>query len=75
VPDLKKDTKGNWLVGEDISDDGTALSLAAYANAIRAGKPVPGMMEQACRSGVSVLMGQTAMEQQKEIAWPEGFRI
>jgi hypothetical protein len=32
------------------------------------------MMEQACRAGVCVLMGQAAMEQQKEIAWPEGFR-
>jgi predicted dehydrogenase len=74
VPDLKKDTKGNPLVQEKETDDGTAISLAAYANAIRSGEPIPGMMEQACRAGVCVLMGEASMEQQQEIAWPEGFR-
>jgi len=75
VPDLKNDTKGTPLLHEKATDDGTAISLAAFANAIRLGEPIPGMMEQACRSGVCVLMGQAAMEQQKEITWPEGFRI
>ncbi len=75
VPDLKKDTKGSFLVPGKIDDDGTAISIAAFANAIREGKPIPGMMEQACRSGVAVLMGQTAMEERREVAWPEGFRI
>lgn len=75
VPDLKKDTKGSYLVYPQPDDDGTAISLAAYANAIRSGRPVPGMMEQACHSGVCVLMGQTAMEQNREVAWPEDFRI
>ncbi len=74
VPDLKKDTKGSRLVNDKTTDDGTAISLTAYANAVRLGQPIPGMMEQACRAGVCVLMGQAAMEQQKEIAWPEGFR-
>ena len=75
VPDLKNDAGGHPLVNEEIADDGTAIELAAYANSIRSGKPIPGMMEQACRAGVCVLMGETAMEQQKEIAWPEEFRI
>jgi len=74
VPDLKRDTKGRLLVTEKSTDDGTAISLAAFANAIRLGEPIQGMMEQACRSGVCVLMGQAAMEQGKEIVWPEGFR-
>jgi predicted dehydrogenase len=75
VPDLKKDTKGTSLISPKPDDDGTAVSLAAFANAIRSGKPIPRMMEQACHSGVSVLMGQTAMEQNREVTWPEGFRI
>ena len=74
VPDLKQDTKGHYLVHDKPTDDGTAISLAAFANAIRLGKPIPGMMEQACRAGVCVLMGQASMEQQKEIAWPEEFK-
>jgi predicted dehydrogenase len=75
VPDLKKDTKGQPLVHDEPADDGSGLELAAYANAIRLGEPIPGMMEQACRAGVCVLMGEASMEQQKEIAWPEGFRV
>jgi predicted dehydrogenase len=75
VPELKKDTKGSLLVHGAISDDGSMISMAAFANAIRSDKPIPGMMEQACRAGVCVLMGQASMEQQREIAWPEGFRI
>ncbi len=75
VPDLKIDTVGSYLVHEKTTDDGTAISLAAFANAIRSNKPIPGMMEQACRSGVCVLMGQTAMEEGREVVWPEGFRI
>ncbi len=74
VPDLKKDTNGLQIAEQDTMDDGTGISLAAFANSIRSAKPVPGMMEQACRAGVSVLMGHAAMEQQREIQWPEGFR-
>ena len=75
VPELKRDTKGSLLVHGAINDDGSMISMAAFANAIRLGQPIPGMMEQACNSAVSVLMGQASMEQQREIAWPEGFRI
>lgn len=74
APDLKKDTKGTLLVPGKITDDGTALALAAFANAIRQNKPIPGMMEQACYSAVAVCMGQQAMEQGKEVPWPTGFR-
>jgi hypothetical protein len=75
VPELKKDTKGSLLVDGAITDDGSMISMAAFANAIRSGQPIPGMMEQACRSAVAVLMGESSMEQQREIAWPEGFRV
>jgi predicted dehydrogenase len=75
VPELKKDTKGSLLVDGAITDDGSMISMAAFANAIRSGQPIPGMMEQGCRSAVAVLMGESSMEQQRESAWPEGFRV
>jgi len=75
APDLKKDTKGSQLLTATIKDDGTALALAAFASAIRQNKPIPIMMEQACHAGIAALMGQTAMEQGREVTWPEGFRI
>ena len=75
VPDLKQDTKGIYLPQAPHHDDGTGISMAAFVNAIRLNEPIPGMMEQACRSGVTVLMGQMAMEQGREVIWPEGFKI
>lgn len=75
VPDLKKDTKGIVLGNEHTGDDGSALEIAAFANAIRLNEPIPNMMEQACLSGVAVLMGQTAMEQGREVTWPSDFKI
>jgi len=75
VPDLKKNTKATYFPQPPNHDDGTGISLAAFANAIRLNEPIPGMMEQACRSGVAVLMGQTAMEQGREVTWPEEFKI
>ena len=75
VPDLKKNTEAAYFPKAPDNDDGTGLSLAAFVNAIRLNEPIPGMMEQACRSGVAVLMGQTAMEQGGEVAWPEDFKI
>ncbi len=70
VPDLKQDTRGRPLVEELPGDDGTALQLAAFANAIRSGTPIPGMIEHAYNTGIASLMGQFAMEQGREILWP-----
>jgi predicted dehydrogenase len=75
VPDLKKNTAATYFPKPPDNDDGTGLALAAFANAIRLNEPIPGMMEQACRSGVAVLMGQMAMEQGREVTWPKDFKI
>ena len=76
VPELKMDYKGKWLV-PDWSGDETAIQLTAYAAAIREGKPIPGMMKHAYEGGVAALMGQFAMEQGREIKWPqvEGLQL
>jgi predicted dehydrogenase len=75
VPDLKKDTVGRWLADWRHPDDGTGIQLAAFANAIRRNEPIPQMREHACLSGVATLMGQIAMEQNREVLWPKDFRV
>lgn len=75
APDLKKDTKGTYLADNDWSGDGTDIQLVAFANAVRAGKPIPGMMKHACYGGIAAVMGQFTMEQNREIKWPEGLEI
>jgi len=70
VPDLRQDTKGRPLISELSQDDGTAVQMAAFANAIRANTPISGMIEHAYNTGIASLMGQFAMEQGREVAWP-----
>jgi predicted dehydrogenase len=73
VPDLKKDTQGTWLTRNIQGDDGTGLSMAAFANAIRLGEKMPYMIDHAYRAGVAALMGQMAMEQNREVMWPGDY--
>ena len=75
VPDLKKDYRGTLLGRNLKGDDGTAVQMAAFAGAIRLNAPIPRMIEYACYSGVAVLLGQFAMEQGREIAWPRDFTL
>jgi predicted dehydrogenase len=72
--DSKSDAAGESLRRELGNDDGTILSMAAFANAIRSGRPIPQMIDHAYRSGIAALMGLAAMEQRREIAWPGNYQ-
>jgi predicted dehydrogenase len=77
APTWKPESK-NGMAGQDLrrelgGDDGTILSMAVFANAIRSGRPIPQMIEHAYRSGIAALMGQAAMDQGREIAWPGDY--
>ena len=73
-PDSKMDTAGAQLRRELGGDDGTILSMAAFANAIRSNRQIPHMIEHAYRSGIAALMGNAAMEQGREIFWPGDYK-
>lgn len=74
VPDLKVDQEGQKLSDtRNLGEDGTALSMAAFANAIRLGEKTPQMIDHAYRAGVSALMGLEAMEKGHEIVWPGDY--
>lgn len=75
VPDLRQDTQGRPLIPQLSQDDGTAVQLAAFANAIRHEAPIPGMIEHAFNTGVAALMGQFAMEQGREVSWPNHLAV
>jgi len=50
--------------------DGSDVQLVAFANAIRGGKPIDGMIEQAVHAGVATLMGFNAMVNEEIVYWP-----
>ncbi|WP_338771037.1 Gfo/Idh/MocA family oxidoreductase [Massilia sp. METH4] len=72
-PDSKQATAGQALRRDLGGDDGTAISMAAFANAIRLNQKTPQMIDHAYRSAIAVLMGQAAMDQGREIAWPGDY--
>jgi predicted dehydrogenase len=72
-PDARSGAAGQALRQELGGDDGTILSMAAFANAIRLGRPTPYMIDHAYRSGIAALMGQAAMDERREIAWPGNY--
>lgn len=72
-PELKQSAQGLALRRNANGDDGTAVSLAAFANTIRSGQKIPQMVEHAYRAGVASLMGLAAVEQGGEILWPGNY--
>ena len=73
-PELKSGSKGVPILANWEGDDGTGLSLAAFANAVRSGERMPHMIDHAYRSGVAALMGQAAMDEGRVIHWPGDYR-
>jgi len=73
-PEAKSGEVGQALRHELGGGDGTELSMAAFANAIRLGQRMPHMIEHAYRSGIAALMGQAAMDEGREIAWPGSYQ-
>jgi len=73
--ELESTADGVPIVANWAGDDGTGLSIAAFANAVRSGEQTPHMIDHAYRSGVAALMGLQAMEQRREIAWPGNYAV
>ena len=74
-PELKSDLKGAPILADWDGGDGTALSLAAFANAVRLGQKTPSMVDHAYRSGVAALIGLQAMEEGRQVVWPGDYRV
>jgi predicted dehydrogenase len=73
VPDLEVDSKGTYITDEPPTSDGSDVQLVAFANAIREGRPIEGMIDQALHAGVATLMGFNAMVNEEIVYWPTEF--
>lgn len=72
-PESRQALAGEALRRDLGGDDGTALSMAAFVNAIRLDQQIPQMIDHAYRSAIAVLMGQAAMDEGREIVWPGDY--
>lgn len=70
-PELPITTPGESLGWSDY--DETMLQFEGFGEAVRAGKPLPGLLQQAYQASVASLLGEQAMDEGKAIDWPTGL--
>ena len=67
-PELPVTTPGNSLGWGEY--DETMLQFEGFAEAVRAGKPLPGLLAQAYNASVASLLGEQAMDRGEAMSWP-----
>ncbi|HEX8418681.1 MAG TPA: gfo/Idh/MocA family oxidoreductase, partial [Sphingomonas sp.] len=67
-PELPVTTPGDSLGWGEY--DETLLQFEGFAEAVRAGKPLPGLLTQAYHASVASLLGEQAMDRGEALRWP-----
>lgn len=75
VPELKIEDAGEEIALREEGFDESKEQLRAFVSAVRKGKPIPGLFEQAYWASVWTLLGQQAMEEQSVITLPEKMKL
>lgn len=67
-PELPVTTPGESLGWGEY--DETMLQFEGFGEAVRSGKPLPGMLAQAYAASVASLLGEQAMDRGEAVTWP-----
>lgn len=67
-PELPVTTPGESLGWGEY--DETMLQFEGFGEAVRAGKPLPGLLQQAYYASVASLLGEQAMDKGEAMTWP-----
>ncbi len=67
-PELPVTTPGESLGWGEY--DETMLQFEGFGEAVRSGKPLPGLLEQAYNASVASLLGEQAMDRGAAMTWP-----
>lgn len=67
-PELPVTTPGESLGWGEY--DETMLQFEGFGEAVRAGKPLPGLLSQAYHASVASLLGEQAMDRGEAMSWP-----
>lgn len=71
VPDNPSKEKGEYIINEDLDDDGTKMLLEGYVEAVKTGKNYDRLLREAYYANIAVLLGEQAMDEKKVIRMPE----
>ncbi|MEH3121744.1 MAG: Gfo/Idh/MocA family oxidoreductase [Sphingomonas phyllosphaerae] len=67
-PELPVTTPGESLGWGEY--DETMLQFEGFGEAVRSGKPLPGLLQQAYHASVASLLGEQAMDRGEAVTWP-----
>lgn len=70
-PELPVTTPGESLGWGEY--DETMLQFEGFGEAVRSGKPLPGLLAQAYQASVASLLGEQAMDRGEAMPWPTGL--
>jgi predicted dehydrogenase len=70
-PELPVTTPGESLGWGEY--DETMLQFEGFGEAVRAGKPLPGLLSQAYYASVASLLGEQAMDRNEAVSWPSSL--
>ena len=70
-PELPVTTPGESLGWGEF--DETMLQFEGFGEAVRSGKPLPGLLRQAYIASVASLMGEQAMDNSRPVDWPSSL--
>lgn len=76
-PEVAKEVKGNYIMGEDykITTDGTQEALNAFIESVITQKQPERIAEECYYASAMVLLGYDAIEQEKILTFPHEYRL
>lgn len=72
-PELPVTTPGESLGWGEY--DESMLQFEAFGEAVKSGKPAPGLLREAYHASVASLLGEQAMDQGQPVAWPADLTL
>ncbi len=75
APETANVNKGEYIIGEKPTSDGTSLMLDAFVEAVITGKQPEKIAEEGYYASVLCLLGHEAIEKEQIVPFPDAYKI
>ena len=69
--ETRLDNKGKTIVPGEYNEG--LLQLEAFADSVKSGKPLPGLLREGYHASIGALLGEMAMDSGKAVSWPSRY--
>jgi len=73
IPDNPSKDKGEYILNENLKDDGTRLEMEGFIDAVRTGKKYKDLLKEAYYTTIAALLGDQSMQTGKVVTMPENL--